>query len=369
MTLLNKNKALYVKACVIVNGVQDLNGDTLDAVDIKRIFTSYGNQDKFELHHNNIPIEEVSLLENYISTDEEVIAGTTIPKGSWNVVIRVDNPEIQQMLNNGDFGGVSLFNRVKPKCAMGLKGEINYSDLKSAECVIPLFISFVKDPANDVGLEILNYDVYIKKSKNNGEHKMSLLEKLRNLVKEAEAEQAKTEEPTDDEDAKVEEHSEPTIAKEEKVGEAVEAEQVADSEPTIAKEEKTKEAKVEEEEEEAEVQDKKENEEATIEKESEAENTEEVTEEVSEEAPQEEDLKAEIEFLKAEISKINDTLAKLQEKEEAEEIEEVEEKPVITKSAKITVTNEETTNKDFYEMTGRDPITGKRIRKQTKILN
>lgn len=355
MTLLNKNKALYVKACVIVNGVQDQNGDTLNAIDIKRIFTSYGNQDKFEVHHNNIPIEEVSLLENYISTDEEVIAGTTIPKGSWNAVIRVDNPEIQQMLKNGDFGGVSLFNRVKPKCAMGLKGEINYSDLKSAECVIPLFISFVKDPANDVGLEILNYDVYIKKSKNNGEHKMSLLEKLRNLVKEAEAEQAKTEEPTDDE--------------EEKVGETVEAEQVTDSEPTIAKEEKTKEAKVEEKEEEAEVQDKKENEEATMEKESEAKNTEEVTEKVSEEAPQEEDLKAEIEFLKAEISKINDILAKLQEKEEVEEIEEIEEKPVITKSAKITVTNEETTNKDFYEMTGRDPITGKRIRKQTKILN
>lgn len=355
MTLLNKNKALYVKACVIVNGVQDQNGDTLNAIDIKRIFTSYGNQDKFEVHHNNIPIEEVSLLENYISTDEEVIAGTTIPKGSWNAVIRVDNPEIQQMLKNGDFGGVSLFNRVKPKCAMGLKGEINYSDLKSAECVIPLFISFVKDPANDVGLEILNYDVYIKKSKNNGEHKMSLLEKLRNLVKEAEAEQAKTEEPTDDE--------------KEKVGKTVEAEQVTDSEPTTAKEEKTKEAKVEEKEEEAEVQDKKENEEATIEKQSEAKNTEEVTEKVSEKAPQEEDLKAEIEFLKAEISKINDILAKLQEKEEVEEIEEIEEKPVITKSAKITVTNEETTNKDFYEMTGRDPITGKRIRKQTKILN
>lgn len=355
MTLLNKNKALYVKACVIVNGVQDQNGDTLNAIDIKRIFTSYGNQDKFEVHHNNIPIEEVSLLENYISTDEEVIAGTTIPKGSWNAVIRVDNPEIQQMLKNGDFGGVSLFNRVKPKCAMGLKGEINYSDLKSAECVIPLFISFVKDPANDVGLEILNYDVYIKKSKNNGEHKMSLLEKLRNLVKEAEAEQAKTEEPTDDE--------------KEKVGKTVEAEQVTDSEPTTAKEEKTKEAKVEEKEEEAEVQDKKENEEATIEKQSEAKNTEEVTEKVSEKAPQEEDLKAEIEFLKAEISKINDILTKLQEKEEVEEIEEIEEKPVITKSAKITVTNEETTNKDFYEMTGRDPITGKRIRKQTKILN
>lgn len=370
MTFLTKDKALYVKACVIVNGIQDLNGDTLNSVDIKRIFSSYGNQDNFELHHNNIPIQEVSLLENYITTDEEIIAGTTIPKGSWNVVIRVDNPEVQQMLKNGDFGGVSLFNRVKPKCAMGLKGEINYSDIKSAECVIPLFISFVKDPANDVGLEILNYDVYIKKS-NNGETKMSLLDKLRNLVNEAEAEQAKATEPTVVKEAnaeEVEESTEPTIAKEEKVEEVAEAEQTADSEPTIAKDEKTEEAKVADEEEEAEVQDEKEKEEATIENDSEAEDTEEVAEEVSEEAPQEEDLKAEVELLKDEISKINEILAKLQE-EEAKEVEEKTDKPVITKSAKITVTTNDVQSKDFYELTGRDRITGKRIRKQTKILN
>ena len=46
-----------------------------------------------------------------------------------------------------------------------------------------------------------------------------------------------------------------------------------------------------------------------------------------------------------------------------------EEKPVITKSAKITVTNEESTTQNFYEMTNRDPVTGKRIRSQSKILN
>lgn len=330
MTFLTKDKALYVKACVIVNGLKDLNGDTLSSIDIKRIFTSYNNQNSFELHHNNIPIEEVSLLENYISTNEEVIGGITIPKGSWNVVIRVDNPEVQQMLKNGDFGGISLFNRVKPKCAMGLKGEINYSDIKSAECVIPLFISFVEDPANNVGLEILDYDVYIKKS-NNGENRMSLLDKLKALVAEAETET-------------------PTIVKEAK----------NDEEEAIVEEEKVEE----------EAQEEDEKEEVTIEKEAEEAAEEDATEaEVQEDTPQE-DLKAEIEDLKAEIAKINEALAELQDDDaESEEESRKDEKPVITKSAKITVPAEECTKKNFYQMTNRDPITGKRIRTQSKILN
>lgn len=367
LTLLNKQNALYVKACVIVNGVQDLNGDTLGSMDIKRIFSSYNNQDSFELHHNNIPIDEVSLLENYISTNEEVIAGTTIPKGSWNAVIRVDNPEIQQMLKNGDFGGVSLFNRVKPRCAMGLKGEINYSDLKSAECVIPLFISFVKEPANDVGLEILNYDVYIKKSKD-GANKMDLLKEIKALVTKAESEVetptiVKEAEPTE----QVEE--EPTIVKEEKteqeeptIVKESEATEPVKEEPTIVKEAEA--------EEEAEVQE-EDKEEEVIQKEADTEEAEATAEEVEDDTPQE-DLKAEIEALKAEIDKINEALAEIKEAKEAvdEEIsEEDEEKPVITKSAKITVTTEESKTSNFYEMTGRDPITGKRIRRQTKILN
>ena len=351
---MNKNKALFVKACVIVNGITDLNGDLLNSEDIKRIFTSYNNQDSFEIHHNNIPIEEVSLLENYISTNEEIIAGATIPKGSWNVVIRVDNPQIQQMLINNDFGGISLFNRVRPKCSAGLKGEINYSDLKSAECVIPLFISFVENPANDIGLEISNYDVYIKKSNNNGEHKMSLLEDLKALVTKAESEAEATE---------------TTIVKEEKKEEETIVEEVEESsEATESEEEEPVEAEAQAEEE-AEEQDEDKEEGATIEKEAEAEDTEEaVEEEVSEEAPLEEDLKAEIESLKEQISKINELLAELQKEDEAEQQKE-EEKPVITKSQKITVTAEEIKPKNFYQMTGRDPITGKKIRRQNKILN
>ena len=40
--LLCKQKALYVKCCIIANGVTDSQGDTLYAEDIKKIFTHNG---------------------------------------------------------------------------------------------------------------------------------------------------------------------------------------------------------------------------------------------------------------------------------------------------------------------------------------
>lgn len=339
MTYNCKQKALFVKACVIVCDKPDYNGDTLNAIDIKKIFTSYNNQDSFEIHHNNLPIEGVSLLENYISNTNEEVAGITIPKGSWLCTIRVDNEDIQQMLLNGDFRGVSLYNRVRPQCSAGLSGNINYSDIKDAECVIPLFISFVKNPANNVGLYIYDYKTYIQKSKD-GANRMDLLKEIKALVTKAETE---AEAPTivkETETKEVEEEA--TIVKEAETEEEVEVQEEDKEEEVIQKEAETEEAAEEE---------------AT-------------EEEVEEDTPQEEDLKAEIEALKEEIDKINEILAKLQEENaESEEGSDKEEKPVITKSAKITVTNEESTTQNFYEMTNRDPITGKRIRSQSKILN
>ena len=156
MTLLCKQKALYVKCCIIQNGVPDFHDDVLNSEDIKKIFTTFNNQSSFEIYHNEIPITEVSLLENYISTSDEVIAETTVPAGSWNAVIRVDNPTIKEHLLNNDFGGVSLNNRVQTSCSTGLAGDITYADLRDAECVIPVYISFVEAPANNVGLHIMD---------------------------------------------------------------------------------------------------------------------------------------------------------------------------------------------------------------------
>lgn len=338
MVLLCKQKALYVKGCVIANGVTDSQGDTLYKEDIKKIFTSFNNQDNFEVYHNDIPLQEVSLLENYISTADETIGTDVVPSGSWNCVIRIDNPDIQEGLLTGEFGGLSLNNRIAPRCQGNLKGQVKYEDIGDAECVIPLLISFVQRGANGYGLHVMDYDAYIKKSnsdRNNGAKKMAfnLLEGLKSLVKQAEA--SELEEPVilkEDED------------QEEKPAEETPAEKAEVEEP--AEEEDP--AKVEK----AEEEETAEEEEAEIEKED--------------------------ADLEARVAKLEEIIAELlKEDSEEESVESETEEPVededtpkITKSEKVIVetTPVETENNNYYSMTGRDPVTGLKIRDKSKIL-
>ena len=305
--LLDKKKALYVKCCIIPNGVIDSQGDLLYSEDIKRIFTSFNNQDNFEVYHNDIPIPEVSLLENYISTTDETIGTAVVPSGSWNAVIRVDNPDIQSGLLLGEFKGVSLNNRIKDSCKKNLHGTVRYSDVGDSECIIPLLISFVEAGANGYGLHVMDYDAYIKKSRNIKKEKgvnfmnfKQFLDGLKSLIKEAE---------------------------------------VSEEEPTIEKED------------------------------------EEIVEEVEEKTEEEPTIEKEDSDFEARISKLEELVAKLVEpsveKETEEEVEEkTEEEPVdedtpkITKSEKVIIENKTVQHNNYYQMSGRDPITGIKIRKK-----
>ena len=329
-----KQEALYVKCCVIANGVADTQGDTLYREDIKRIFTSFNNQNNFEIYHNNLPIDDVSLMENYISTTNETIGTAVVPSGSWNAVIRVDNPRIKEGLLTGEFGGVSLNNRIAPRCQGDLTGIVRYQDVADAECIIPLLISFVERGANGYGLHVMDYPAYILKSADKGVKKMAfnLLDGLKSLIKEAEA--SENEEPAilkeDDKEAQ----------KEEEVTEVTE-EPLSEEEEDIKKEDAPEEADNEEKPEEDDE------EEATIEK---------------EEDPAD---------LEARIIALEEAVAKLTQQEVEEEPAETEDEdtPKITKSEKIVVSAENMQkNTNYYEMAGRDPLTGLKIRKQNHII-
>ena len=330
--LLCKQKALYVKCCIIANGVTDSQGDTLYAEDIKRIFTSFNNQDNFEVYHNELPISEVSLLENYISNADETIGTAVVPRGSWNAVIRVDNPDIKERLLTGEFKGVSLNNRIAEKCRGNLTGNVRYQDVGNAECFIPLFISFVEAGANGYGLHVMDYPAYVMKSKsielNNGADDMDLkefLDGLKSLIKQAE-------DTPEEEAPAVEKEDEDPQPEEEPVVEKSEEEEEAATEEEVVDETSTEEEPVEEEE-------------ATVEK-------------------------AEDDF-DARLTRIEEMLAKAfgeQTEEEAEtpdpEVEEEDEDtPKITKSEKVVITSENISQTNYYEMTNRDPITGIKIRK------
>lgn len=376
MTLLCKNKALYVKACIIQNGVADTDGDILNSEDIKRIFTTFNNQNNFEINHNDLPISEVSLLENYISKSEEIIAGTNVPSGSWNAIIRVDNPTIQNKLLSGEFGGVSLNNRVKDECAIrqGLVGEVTYEEIGDMECVIPLLISFVDEPANKVGLHIMDYDTYIKKSRNNKNFvksdKMSLLDKLKEFVAEAEieAENNVDEQVSQDETPAADVSNTNSANESEDEEDKAEIEKADDNKQEDEEETETAAANDEEEEKaeatKSEDEQKEEEDKAAVEK------AEDEIVEPTTDADKIIALENRIQLLE---EKVNELIGDEEETGviDEEAVPNSADEPLITKSSKIEMINEPAANvtKNFYEMTGRDAITGKRIRSKTKILN
>ena len=317
MTLLCKQKALYIKACVIANGITDSQGDTLETTDIKKIFTSFNNQDNFELNHNNIPINEVSLIENYINATDEKIGNLIVPTGSWLVVIRVDNPEIKKLILNNEIQGISLYNYVGEKCKANLNGTVRYQDIIDKECVIPVFISFVEQGANGYPLHVMDYETYIQKSKKvKFMDFKEFIDGLKGLIKQAEEveptkENTKEPEPMTDEKENKKEDStkEPVIEKEDKI----------DEKPVT-------------------------------------ENTE---EKPIEKEPSIKELMDRITALETKI----DEIYKEKIIDDADDIVEETIAPKIVKSEKELNIREPVKVSNYYEMTNRDPVTGKKIRK------
>lgn len=323
MTLLCKQKALYIKACVIANGITDSQGDTLQTTDIKKIFTSFNNQDNFELNHNNIPINEVSLIENYINATDEKIGNLIVPRGSWLVVIRVDNPEIKKLILQNEIQGISLYNYVGEKCKANLNGTVRYQDIIDKECVIPVFISFVEQGANGYPLHVMDYETYIQKSKKvKFMDFKEFIDGLKGLIKQAEevepANDKKEEPMTDEKETKKEDK--PVIEKECKT----------DEEPVIEKEDKIDEKQVTEN-----------------------------TEEPMEKEPSIKELMVRITALENKI----DEIYKEKIIDDADDIVEETIAPKIVKSEKELNIREPVKVSNYYEMTNRDPVTGKKIRK------
>ena len=325
MTLLCKQKALYIKACVIANGITDSQGDTLQTTDIKKIFTSFNNQDNFELNHNNIPINEVSLIENYINATDEKIGNLIVPKGSWLVVIRVDNPEIKKLILNNEIQGISLYNYVGEKCKANLNGTVRYQDIIDKECVIPVFISFVEHGANGYPLHVMDYETYIQKSKKvKFMDFKEFIDGLKGLIKQAEEveptkENTKEPEPMTDE-KETKKDDKPVIEKECKT----------DEKPVIEKEDKIDEKPVTEN-----------------------------TEEPMEKEPSIKELMDRITALENKI----DEIYKEEVIDDDNKTTEETIAPKIVKSEKELNIREPVKVSNYYEMTNRDPVTGKKIRK------
>jgi hypothetical protein len=84
----------------------------------------------------------------------------------------ITDTDIIDMIKSNQINGVSPNFRLRANstCAKELKniqGKIFYnSDIKNKECMNPVFLSLVDEPANEYGLEVYSYDIYLEKSKN-----------------------------------------------------------------------------------------------------------------------------------------------------------------------------------------------------------
>jgi len=165
------NEATYITGVVIANGVPDSDGDCLDKKDIKKIFTKYLDR-ATDVMHTRIKNEGVEVLANWITETDTELNGKIVPAGSWMATFAITNEELLSSINDGSIQGLSLGSvseDAMTKKYWFINKSIHYQDLDDMEEVIPLFISFVDKGANQYGLEIMDYNVYINKNDKTGE--------------------------------------------------------------------------------------------------------------------------------------------------------------------------------------------------------
>ncbi|MDZ4170603.1 MAG: XkdF-like putative serine protease domain-containing protein, partial [Methanobacteriaceae archaeon] len=172
-----KKDALYIECVVLANGetdpelYKDSQGDTWDTKTIKQVFTSEANQSDHDLFHDKEKVEGVTSISNYISTQDKTIGGRTVPTGSWIKELMITNPEIIEMVKSNEVNGVSPNFRLHEnstclKELRGIDGNLFFNkDIENKECMKPVYLSLVDEPANEYGLEVFSYDKYLEKTK------------------------------------------------------------------------------------------------------------------------------------------------------------------------------------------------------------
>lgn len=178
------NDEIYLTGCIIPCGIPDSDNDVLNAKDIKIIFAKYMNR-LTDINHNDISYYGIEVLANWISENDTIIAGRTVPAKSWLATVKVMNPEIIDLVNRGELRGFSLSATYVGDVDKKKDERVSYSDLQSSEEIIPVRISLVKKPANGFAFEEADYDTFINKSKeaNMSEESKFSLGDLKNIFK------------------------------------------------------------------------------------------------------------------------------------------------------------------------------------------
>lgn len=183
------DEELYITGPVIVNGIPDSDGDTLNSVEIRTIFTKYINH-LSDIQHDRIDYEGVDVLANWISEEDTTINGKNVPAKSWMATVKVTDSETLTAINKGELtcfslGSVSATGKTRK--AWFIDKRISYHDLKTMDEVIPLRISLVDKGANGFPFEIETREVYINKNRENNMVEKDNMIKENNIKNDTEA--------------------------------------------------------------------------------------------------------------------------------------------------------------------------------------
>ena len=175
----------YITGVVIANGIPDSDGDVLTKKDIKIISTKYRDR-LTDVMHSRIKNEGVDVIHDWISETETRINDQLVPAGSWLADFAVSNTEILKAIDENELRGLSLGSVSEDALTRKtwfINKRMTYSDLKSMEEVIPLFISFVDKPANGFTFEVNEYEVFINKRADTGDNEANERDTMSNEEK------------------------------------------------------------------------------------------------------------------------------------------------------------------------------------------
>ncbi|WP_292474194.1 XkdF-like putative serine protease domain-containing protein [Methanosphaera sp.] len=162
---MTEEDTIYVKCCVLANSLKDTEDDLLLREDIKKIFTNTKNIN-YDIEHGNKYLDGVREHERYINQSDEYINDTLIPAGSWLQVLAITNKTLQEQLINNEISGVSLRTELGENVVLydTTSGRIPYNNIKNKESMQPSSISFTDHPANQLPMEVMNYNEYTAKT-------------------------------------------------------------------------------------------------------------------------------------------------------------------------------------------------------------
>lgn len=159
---LNQNDYIYIRACVVANGIPDQDGDKLNKEDIKRIFSNSIHL-SCDVNHDFIPRAGIDILENSITDSDEKLGDITVPSGSWMVTIRTNNKDIIKLIQNGELRGTSLTGIPDRDLDVHSMDRVTYADIKKYDKLNPTFISIVEEGNNRIPFVVMDYNTYVTK--------------------------------------------------------------------------------------------------------------------------------------------------------------------------------------------------------------